>query len=295
MKIFVNGGLGNQLFQYSFVHSERKRIKVYLDFKPRFDRPFELESLIETCKHGTKICKTNKFLLNLRIKITRFTKKLNSNFLEKTFSRITQVSIEQKPFSYLPQGQTDKHSLYMGYFQHWKNVANSWEVFGPELISYIESIKFPENLNHDLQKTILIHIRQGDLVTVKDTMGVLDSGYYSNSISLIKKNHTEIAFDIVVVTDDVSRAKDVINNEKINNFFIYGPEDLSAWQTLKLLSGAKFIVSANSTLSWWGAYIASKQGGFVVFPDPWFKNWHEQVGTAFYFPGAKIEKGYFMK
>ena len=294
MKIYVNGGLGNQLFQYSYGHSTDKSIEMYLDTFPREDRPFDLQELILVCKHKTFICSTNKVLLKLRIRFSKIPVKFNLPPLSYIFSRLTRVVRETKPFTINSFDRKQNGSIHVGYFQHWKNVENSWELFGPELISYIESIKFPENLNHDLQKTILIHIRQGDLVTVTDTMGVLDSGYYSNSISLIMKNHAGIAFDIVVVTDDVSRAKDVINNEKIDNFFIYGPEDLSAWQTLKLLSGAKFIVSANSTLSWWGAYIASKQGGFVVFPDPWFKNWHEQVGTAFYFPGAKTEKSYFM-
>jgi len=48
------------------------------------------------------------------------------------------------------------------------------------------------------------------------------------------------------------------------------------------------MISANSTLSWWGGYLALKRGAASFIPYPWFKNWTPEVGSAFNFPGFKI-------
>lgn len=296
MRIFVNGGLGNQLFQFSFAHSKNGNIKVYLDSNSRIDRPFELSELVTYCKHNAAIGNKNEVLFRLRIKLSRIPLKLNLKFLSIFFNWVNQIDIESDPFTFNANLKRIRSTnVHLGYFQHWKYVENNWSLFGSELFSFLENVNLPNSISRNLQNTILIHIRQGDLINVKDTMGILDADYYKNSISLIKKKNPKTTFDTVFVTDDVSRAKEVARLINLENFIIYGPEDLSAWQTLKLLSIAKFIVSANSTLSWWGAFISYKLGGFVVFPKPWFKNWHENVGNAFYFPGSNTEKSYFMK
>lgn len=294
MKIFINGGLGNQLFQYAYSHIKANNIEVYLDFSPRADRPFELQKLIELCKHNTKISKTNEFLLKTRIKISRFSEKLPINLLSNLFFKVAKIRMELNPFTPIEDENIDENMLHLGYFQHWKNVENSWDLFGSEIISYLKTISIKPDLQFNPLTTILMHIRQGDLINVKETMGVIDSSYYSNGISIIQNSNNKVDFKIVVLTDDVIRAKEVVGLEKLKNVFIYGPNELTAWQTLKMMSDAKFFICANSTLSWWGAYLSSKKGSVCILPEPWFKNWHEQVGDAFYFPGSIRNPSYFL-
>lgn len=294
IKIFINGGLGNQLFQYSFSHCETKGIEVYLDFEPRDDRPFELRGLMEICKHGTKVTKANKNILNLRIKFSRIPKKLKLNSLTHVFSKIAQVNIESKAFSFIPQKNIDKNSLNMGYFQHWRNVINNWKKFGDDLITFLERVDIPFNLNKSLNNTIVMHVRQGDLINVKNTMGILDCSYYLNAIREIKEMNGNLDFEFIILTDDLKRANEIVIQLELTKYSIFGPEELSAWQSLKVMSNAKYLISANSTLSWWGAFIASNRNGKCYLPKPWFKNWHEEVDDAFYFPGSILISSRFL-
>jgi hypothetical protein len=294
MKIFINGGLGNQLFQYCFSHCDNKGIRVYLDFEPRADRPFELKNLIANCKHGTTVAKSNQIFLNIRIKISRIPVKLKLNFLRNVFAKITQINIESKVFSFLPLTDIDKNSLNMGYFQHWKNVVNNWKSFGNELITYLDLVDIPSNLNQLPSNTVVIHVRQGDLINVKNSMGILDYSYYSRAINKIKEMNENSDFNFIILTDDIKRANDIVVQLKLINFSILGPDQLNAWQSLKVMSNAKNLISANSTLSWWGAFIASDKGGKSYLPTPWFKNWHEDVDDAFYFPGCNIVLSNFL-
>jgi hypothetical protein len=265
-----------------------------LDFEPRADRPFELKSLIESCKHGTTVTKSNKKFLSLRIKISRIPKKLKLIFLSKVFSKITQINIESKVFSFSLPTDIDRNSLNMGYFQHWKNVINNWKNFGNELIAYLDLVDIPLNLNSLPSNSVVIHVRQGDLINVKNSMGILDHSYYLRAINKIKENNGNLDFNFIILTDDVSRANDIVVQLKLANFSIFGPDQLNTWQSLKVMSNAKNLIIANSTLSWWGAFIASDKGGKSYLPTPWFRNWHEDVGDAFYFPGSNLISSNFL-
>jgi hypothetical protein len=54
--------------------------------------------------------------------------------------------------------------------------------------------------------------------------------------------------------------------------FVFSPSNSSAWQTLRMMSMAESLVLANSTLSWWGGFLASNKGNAVLSPNPFYKN-----------------------
>ena len=287
MKIFVNGGLGNQLFQFSYAHraiTKDKILEVYEDSNARDDRPFELKKIVSECSHNTVIKKTKPFSLKLRLAVI---KRLASRDLF-TLVRITQyffrTDLEVKPFFYsgaLPNAYKSRTAA--GYFQHWKLVEEAWPTFGKEMMKTLSEITLPKSLESDVLGSLVMHVRQGDLNNVKDSMGILSLDYYLSAIDqMSKKNQNSKIF---ILTDDINGAQKTFQGQNIHEFL--GPESLTAWQTLKLMSIAPNLVTANSTLSWWGGYIASKSGANVVMPKPWFKNWHEEVGDAFYFSGIE--------
>jgi hypothetical protein len=292
MKIFVKGGLGNQLFQFSFAHSLNQKIEVYLDFDARLDRPFELENLIKFCEHDTKVIETSDRFLRTRIKACRIPNKLNLSVLNKFVDFIAKIRIEENPFTHLSKEKMVENYMNLGYFQHWKNVQDNWKYFGCELIKCLNQITVPSDILFD--KSVMLHIRQGDLLNVKNTMGILDSSYYEKAIRKIKTSNSNVKFNYVILTDDILRANEIINQLDLADALVLGPDDLNAWQTLKVMSNAHFLVAANSTLSWWGAFLASNNGGQIYFPDPWFKNWHEEVKDAFYFPNSNLVQSVFL-
>ena len=294
MKIGINGGLGNQLFQLSFAHfNQHELIDLYLDGNPRDDRPYELAILAKNCRHVRKINKNNTFSFKVKIKISRFPRKFHLLFLKKFFVRLTRIIIESHPYMFNSLEILNSNNLFLGYFQHWKFVERNWEYFGIELLETLAQIDVLKKMNFNPENTIILHIRQGDLVNVKSSMGVLGHEYYLRGIHEIESKFPSISFRYIAMTDDVTRAKELSNYISISE--IYGPNDLTAWETLKIMSICKFLICANSTLSWWGAFINSKNRGISVMPDPWFRNWHETVGDAFFFPETIPVKSSFFE
>jgi hypothetical protein len=112
-------------------------------------------------------------------------------------------------------------------------------------------------------------------------MGILKDDYFLNAI--------DSAFDdlqkkikLIVLTDDKefgSRSFAGVADE------IYGPDDIDEWEGLSIMSQACFVITSNSTYSWWGALLSSRNGGTAYIPTPWFMNWNPDPGSAFEYPG----------
>jgi|694.fasta_scaffold126293_2 hypothetical protein len=293
MKVFVNGGLGNQLFQFSFAHMKGNNISVFLDAEPRLDRPFELDGLIANCDH-TKVCVTiPAFNFKWKLRLARLIRLSKSEKLIKFSAKLIKICIEPIPYTAFSKNSLNENVMYAGYFQHWKNVESSWINFEVELMNHLEQVFLPEDIDFKLKDSVVIHIRQGDLVNVKESMGILSSDYYSKALQEISHINPRVIDQLIILSDDVARVEEIIKESGLKPRLILSSSDLNAWQTLKIMSQSNFLIAANSTLSWWGGFLSSKKGGLCVLPKPWFKNWHEEVGEAFYFPKAlQIESSF---
>ena len=288
--VFINGGLGNQLFQYSYAHigplSADLEIQITVDSQPRKDRPFELIPLLKYCSHQHgPIKKKNSplFLNHLRNVIFRLFPKFLAHWL---VNKLTP-NFEVIQFA-SSKNEIDKSGLIVGYFQHWNLVEQAWSTFGPEIQSLVsQTAKNSFEINKLLQESkplVVAHVRRGDLVNLTKSMGVLDFQYYETALQQIPLARTR--FNLIVVTDDITGAKPITNLLMPDHTF--GPDRMNSLETLSLMAISDFVVSANSTLSWWGGYLALKRGASAFIPNPWFKNWTPEVGTAFNFPGFKV-------
>lgn len=287
MKISVHSGLGNQLFQFAFFHflthqlNLNQKIQVVPEHITRSDRKFELGELINLCDHSADI----KFKSNKYTPIHYFT-----DFFLKYGNLVNEI----KPFTFLDNLDKEYNSLsrfshLTGYFQHWRYVDNSYHLFAAELNNYLNTID-AENVI-DSESFIGVHVRRGDNIYTLDSMGSLNNRYY---LKILEKQNT-LGLPVVLFTDDLKGASDVI--KKVSPDYCFGPEDLSVWQTLKLMSKAHYLVTANSTLSWWAAFIGFKSGRTqqVFIPEPWFRNWPTKISDAFHYPGFKISRSEFIE
>jgi len=118
MKIGINGGLGNQLFQVSFAHREMdSKIELYLDSAPRLDRPFELKEFSNFCGHIRKIDSMGNRFVVFRIKFMRLPRKLKLHCLSNFFSNFSKITLEKLPFS-SKTGIANEENLHLGYLPH---------------------------------------------------------------------------------------------------------------------------------------------------------------------------------
>ena len=276
---YLVGGLGNQLFQYAMTHyilenTQEPRGKIWFDQSPRSDRPFLLRELIHNCKHINSV---EKPYSGPRGGISRV---LNRLPLLNLFTkwRIREWR-EESEFDFITERDVliGANKFWIGYFQNFNYVEYVWTIIWPEILSILQQtnpdIALPTNYN-------LIHIRGGDFYKLKNTNGVLSAEYFLTALRSMDLARNTF---LVVVTDDLENTKSICN--ELNPDLILGPEDLNEWQTLKVMSLSKSIVTSNSTFSWWGGRLALEMGGQVIIPRPWFKDSGIGEKDAFEHPG----------
>lgn len=163
---------------------------------------------------------------------------------------------------------------FHGYFQ-------SWRYFHPmraKLISEFDLIQ-PSQLFFDLKKSFPktftgIHIRRGGsgaAILTSDYHGLLDAEYYKRAIDLTIKLGG--AQDYIVFTDNPEKAQGTVDALGLGNMRILGPKDThSQCENLLLMAEATSFIGANSSYSWWAAYLNEKLNTQPIFPRQWYMN-----------------------
>ena len=124
------------------------------------------------------------------------------------------------------------------------------------------------------EKSISIHFRLGDYKNLQYCHPILNVSYYIESIEYILQNakikpqYVEYYCeeeDINIVLNMIEKLKFIFNDlEFIRN------NNNSDWQQLIQMSLCKYNVIANSTFSWWGAYLNTNTDTIVCYPNIWF-------------------------
>ncbi len=259
----LSGRLGNQLFQWAFAHklASNYSSKVTLFLDSSHANGFEgddLYSHLEECDHIEAIAR--KDLVGLTIKGLDKVSTLNiplSSLIEKKFN-----FLRTKDSYLIPTLPSQRPNLVTGFYINSRNVEDVEEVIYPEMQKILGQIEIPTNLPARYQ---YIHIRRGDYVTTDPTYGLIGVGHY--------KRFLNKELPLVIGTDDVISATPVIAD--LNPDFVFSSSNSTAWQALKMMAMADSLVLANSTLSWWGGFLASNRGKIVYSPSPFYKDDYE--------------------
>jgi hypothetical protein len=122
--------------------------------------------------------------------------------------------------------------------------------------------------------SVALHIRRGDYVSLGSANkyhGVLPLEYYEMAVSYALTNIQNPHF--VIFSDDLLWCRQ--NLSLPDDSFTYVENNLgdASWQDLILMSHCRHHVIANSSFSWWGAWLADQRWGknrIVIAPHKWF-------------------------
>lgn len=252
------GGLGNQLFQ----------IFTTITYANWVLKPFCFinESKLTT---GTTIRYPywDSFLSELK----PFLK--NSNQLPH-ISYITEKGFEytELPFtSYRLSG-----TMLVGYFQSPK-YFHGFKNFICKLLN-IETkqsiIKNRVKIDIEDNQIISMHFRFGDYKKYKNIYELLDANYYNNALTYINSTNGNINKVLYFCEDEsITEVEAIISILKEKwPFIIFERADntLSDWEQMLLMSVCHHNIIANSTFSWWGAYLNQNTEKIVCYPERWF-------------------------
>ena len=265
----IIGGLGNQMFQYAFGKylSIENNCELKLDISG-FDNyewhRYSLSSLSIDEKFSNKDeCDFFKGVnISLVEKIKSWYSKRNLMVIEKDLNFNINYRNLKAPIYISGYWQSDK------YFQGIEDIIK--KEFMVSRNPSIENQKLMDKISND--NSISIHIRRGNYVNVdyvNQMHGTSSLSYYHEAISFINskiRNPTYFIF-----SDDISWAKQnlFISNETV---YVDINDENSDFEDLRLMYTCKHNIIANSTFSWWGAWLNPNREKIVIAPKIWFNN-----------------------
>jgi hypothetical protein len=270
--VFLKGGLGNQMFQYAAARSIVRGKNIIFDtsFFSRNDKASEIFtprvyelSIFKNIQSNV----AGKYLLNLL-----YSQQLHCRILRKiTFTRLEKIC--QKENEYIPYLRQLKTPAYLdGYFQSEKYFKHIRE-------ELLHEFKFPDldktNLEqldqiHSHAEPVSIHVRRGDYLKSYNAKihGILPLSYYKRAIEEIKSSVRKPHF-FIFSTDQEWCAENFSFLGK--SFTIIKPNSASdAWKDMYLMAQCKHHIVANSSFSWWGAWLSKEDGSINIAPYEWF-------------------------
>lgn len=158
-----------------------------------------------------------------------------------------------------------------GYFQTWRYFDFLRRQNIQLELKSTEEDRFVNNYSNifDFDQDIAVHVRRGDYLRFKDSIGLLSSSYFLNAIDMLGRDR-----NVVFFSDDVNIASEFPTSKR----FRFTPElsDAKSIETLVLINNFKNIVISNSTFSWWGATLGAADKN-VVAPGNWFRELDDPI------------------
>jgi hypothetical protein len=248
------GGLGNQLFQIFtlIAHS--------INTNQKFILPEKLSESVQRHTYWSSI------FVNLQ------------KYISNTDTLVNWNEYNEPNFHYNKLPLSADNLILHGYFQSYKYFDNEWKQIS-NIIGFNKQIeqtktKYSNYFNQDC--VISMHFRLGDYVNSQYHL-TLDYNYYEKSIELIinKTNINNFTVLYFCEENDVQTVDLIIINLQ-NKFlelkFIKINFTICDWEQMLLRSLCNHNIIANSTFSWWGAYIGYKlnEDKIICYPSKWF-------------------------
>jgi len=190
--------------------------------------------------------------------------------------------IREKDFTFnkliIDENQYKEDIMLSGYFQSYKYFQENYQLICRliGLQQMKDDLLLKVNLNDDLlQNTISMHFRIGDYKKLQHVHPVMTKDYYFRALNYIKSldsttNYTVLYFCEDDDIDDVIQTINYLKDKFIDYDFIRGKKELEDWEQMLLMSCCHHNIIANSSFSWWGAYLNSHKNKIVCYPSIWF-------------------------
>ncbi|EMD0831368.1 alpha-1,2-fucosyltransferase [Morganella morganii] len=278
MFVSFYGGLGNQMFQLAIgkILSLSNNIPLIIDdsyyhFQPKKDTPQKLELdqfNINFDRYSTVNEKKYLHIMRIINKI-KWLKKINnlSSSIIKTDIIINDGDIST---SY----RIPNNSILIGYFQSEKYLLNHREyildLFTPreDIYNIIKNTECYNFINNN-SNTTSVHIRRGDYISnpaANSHHGVCEISYYEKAINKIKLQNPNTKF--IFFSDDNEWIQNNFGHIK-NSYFVDNKATSFSVVDIYLMSLCSNNIIANSSFSWWGAWLNRNESKIVLYPKKW--------------------------
>jgi hypothetical protein len=271
----ITSGLGNQMFQYAFYRAVKAnwpdtRIDVS-EFRHRsHHNGYELEKVFDVSPdHASR---------EERDSLADLSKDLISEFRRRILNvrlKCTGTLVRESELGawFHPELLTIRDGYFQGFWQ-------TERYFLPVARQLREELTFRQPMDAGNRRiaediascdAVSIHVRRGDYVKRRrlETAGsVCSPKYYRDAIAQVRARVRHPRF--FVFSDDAAWARE---NVKVDNsLHVDINQGRASFRDMQLMSMCKHSIIANSSFSWWGAWLNANPGKLVLAPDVWLRD-----------------------
>ena len=271
------GGLGNQLFQYAAA----RRLSIHHNTPLRLDIDFFEKYKLHA--YGLNhFCIKEEFADTDEIATLKWTPR-NSlakssliyrplHAIERNFRR--SIFYERKLRPYDPNILNTPFDVYLdGYWQSEKYFSDVESIIRREFTFRNKPDDRNRNLAEEISKTesVSVHVRRGDLVSDPKNriFATCSQNYYYRCAAMIAEKVANPHF--YIFSDDSNWVKANLHLDGATTFVTHN-DAAKAHEDLRLMSLCKHHIIANSSFSWWGAWLGTNSNKIIFAPVRWFND-----------------------
>ena len=270
----IMGGLGNQMFQYA----AGRRLAAFHNALLRLD----ISDFVDYNLHNYGLSAFNiKESIATPAEIQFLKEPESSSFKKKLKKLLRQPSklgithIREKQYHFGPEILTMHDSVYLdGYWQSEKYFGDIADIIRNEFtVTLPQSDKNMELAQQITScESVSLHVRRGDYVTDEKTNtihGTCDLAYYEHCIERLTKKIPAPHF--FIFSDDPEWTEKNLKMTHPATFVSHNGSEKN-YEDLRLMSQCRHHIIANSSFSWWGAWLGQHRNAIVYAPKRWFNS-----------------------
>jgi hypothetical protein len=275
ISVNLMGGLGNQLFQIFAT------IAYAIKHKHKFVFPY-------SDKLAQRFTYWNNFMLSLKIFTTA---NLNNRVTNADIQNMENIGEKDFRYNELPSSDPSSPLKLNGYFQSYKYFENEIE----QIYGLLRLDKQKQQIMGEYTDlfsiegcTVSMHFRLGDYKHLQHYHPIMPPQYFQNALSTILEkssiNTTRVLYfceeeDNDIVMQFINVLKLHFDTTEYNVEFMKVDDTIADWKQMLIMSCCHHNIIANSSFSWWGAYMNSNENKIVCYPALWFgQTMHQHHG-----------------
>ncbi|WP_410501913.1 alpha-1,2-fucosyltransferase [Exiguobacterium acetylicum] len=271
MKIVqISSGLGNQMFQYAlYIYLKNEGFNSFIDSKTNYNlskqhNGYELEKVFHIKPKEINEKMIKKYRLNKESLIDKLLKKIAIN---------TTYYKEKREFIFDKTILKKKNEYLKGYWQSYKYIEPVENIIKEQFQFKIDDFLLNEvnkkTLSNILKtNSISVHVRRGDYYqgnNINKFGNITTLKYYEKAfkkISTLVENPHYFIF-----SDDIEWCKKNLKEKNIH--YVDANKKENSFIDMYLMSKCDHNIIANSSFSWWGAFLNSHEEKIIIAPSKW--------------------------